>query len=50
MGNGAVAQSVLTGSERGDFFSINVGYGLAVYLGILVSGGVSGGHINPAVR
>lgn len=49
MGNGAVAQTVMSGGDRGDFFSINVGYAVAVFLGVMASGGVSGGHINPAV-
>lgn len=34
---------------NGDFFSINWGWGMGVTLGVLVSGGISGGHINPAV-
>jgi len=48
-GNASVAQSVLSLQNKGDFFSINWGWGLAVLLGVLVSGGVSGGHLNPAV-
>ncbi|XP_055338694.1 aquaporin-10-like isoform X2 [Paramacrobiotus metropolitanus] len=48
-GNGAVAQSVLSRKDGGDFFSINVAYGLAVGFGVYVAGGVSGGHLNPAV-
>ncbi|XP_066984341.1 aquaporin-9-like isoform X1 [Macrobrachium rosenbergii] len=48
-GDASVAQSVLTNKANGDFFAINWGWGLAVVLGVLVSGGVSGGHINPAV-
>lgn len=48
-GNAVVAQVVLSNEEKGDFFAINWGWGVAVTLGVLVSGGVSGGHINPAV-
>ncbi|XP_063599911.1 aquaporin-3-like isoform X4 [Penaeus indicus] len=48
-GDGSVAQKVLTNNANGDFFSVNWGWGVAVTLGVLVSGGVSGGHINPAV-
>ncbi|OQR89064.1 aquaporin [Achlya hypogyna] len=33
----------------GDWMSISVGFGIALMLGIYVSGGVSGGHLNPAV-
>ncbi|XP_042884142.1 aquaporin-7-like [Penaeus japonicus] len=48
-GDASVAQKVLTNDANGDFFSVNWGWGIAVTLGVLVSGGVSGGHINPAV-
>ncbi|XP_069971062.1 aquaporin-3 isoform X4 [Penaeus vannamei] len=48
-GDASVAQKVLTKDANGDFFSVNWGWGVAVTLGVLVSGGVSGGHINPAV-
>ncbi|CAL4062713.1 unnamed protein product [Meganyctiphanes norvegica] len=48
-GDGSVAQSVLTGQANGDVFSINWGWAVAVMLAVLVSGGVSGGHVNPAV-
>lgn len=48
-GNASVAQSVLSLQHKGDFFAINWGWGIGVILGILVSGGVSGGHLNPAV-
>eukprot|EP00095_Tigriopus_kingsejongensis_P006797 snap_masked-scaffold1064_size65302-processed-gene-0.5 protein:Tk06797 transcript:snap_masked-scaffold1064_size65302-processed-gene-0.5-mRNA-1 annotation:"hypothetical protein DAPPUDRAFT_311096" len=48
-GTAVVAQVVLSNEEKGDFFAINWGWGVAVTLGVLVSGGVSGGHINPAV-
>merc|ERR1711862_33539 len=46
-GNGAIAQ--LTGQGGSPFIHIAFGYGLALTLGILASGGVSGGHLNPAV-
>ena len=36
-------------SCQGNFFSINWGWGLGALLGVLVSGGVSGGHLNPAI-
>merc|ERR1711894_137521 len=53
-GDGAIAQVVLgSNKENMDFFgnfqSIMFGYGFALMIGILVSGGVSGGHLNPAV-
>ena len=44
-----MAQSVVSKQANGDFFSINWGWGVAVMLGVFVSGGVSGGHLNPAV-
>ena len=44
-----MAQSVVSQRANGDFFSINWGWGVAVMLGVYVSGGVSGGHLNPAV-
>lgn len=48
-GTASIAQSVLSLRTKGNFFTINWGWGLGVLLGILVSGGVSGGHLNPAV-
>jgi MIP family channel proteins len=49
IGNGSVAQVVLSNGTKGDFFTINFCYALAVGFGVMISGGVSGGHINPAV-
>ncbi|XP_033634630.1 aquaporin-9-like [Asterias rubens] len=48
-GDGNVAQSVLSGKEYGEFLSINLGWFVAVTMGVYASAGVSGGHINPAV-
>jgi len=53
-GDGAVAQVVLGnggngGAFFGGFLNICIGYGLALMIGICISGGVSGGHLNPAV-
>jgi len=53
-GDGAIAQVVLGNGGKGDtffggFLNICIGYGLALMIGICISGGVSGGHLNPAV-
>ena len=48
-GVGVVAQTVLSKNANGSFLSINIGWGLAVMLGIYTAGGVSGAHLNPAV-
>lgn len=48
-GLGVNAQVALGEGEFGDFFSVNIGWGIAVTMGVYVSGGISGGHINPAV-
>lgn len=49
LGVGVVAQVVLSGNAAGTYLSINIGWGLAVMLGVYVAGGVSGAHLNPAV-
>ncbi|KAL0279563.1 UNVERIFIED_CONTAM: hypothetical protein PYX00_001093 [Menopon gallinae] len=49
MGNSAVAETVLTNGKGGNPVTVYVGYGIGLFLGILISGGVSGGHLNPAV-
>jgi len=36
-------------SPKGDYLSINIGWALGAALGVWASGGISGGHINPAV-
>lgn len=47
--DGAVAQNVFSNGNMGGPFPAYWGAGLGACLGVLVSGGVSGGHINPAV-
>jgi MIP family channel proteins len=48
-GIGVVAQVVLSGQQAGQYLSINIGWGVAVMLGVYASAGVSGAHLNPAV-
>ncbi|KAF9213877.1 glycerol channel [Podila verticillata] len=46
-GSGAIAQLVF--SHNNSWFTMSLGWGLGLTFGIYVSGGVSGGHLNPAV-
>ncbi|KAF8195403.1 aquaporin [Pholiota molesta] len=54
-GNGVDCQVVLSGktavaaAAKGDYLSINFGWAVGTAMGVWVSGGISGGHINPAV-
>jgi len=54
-GNGVDCQVVLGGSTKvvsapkGDYLSLNFGWAIGAALGVWVSGGISGGHINPVV-
>jgi MIP family channel proteins len=48
-GVGVVAQTVLSKQANGSYLGINLGWGLAVMLGVYTAAGVSGAHLNPAV-
>lgn len=48
-GCASVAQVLLSRQANGQYLSINVGWALGVVFGVYVAGGVSGGHLNPAV-
>jgi MIP family channel proteins len=48
-GTAVVAQVVLSKQTAGQYLSINLGWGLAVMMGMFVAGGISGAHLNPAV-
>ncbi|KIK61299.1 hypothetical protein GYMLUDRAFT_243493 [Collybiopsis luxurians FD-317 M1] len=54
-GTGAISQVVLSSdtsvvsTPKGDYLSISFGFAVGAGLGVWVSGGISGGHINPAV-
>lgn len=49
LGDGVVAQVTLSGGTKGDYQSISWGWGLGVMFGVYAAGGISGGHLNPAV-
>lgn len=51
LGNGSVANVHLTGSKgyRGGWSLIAMGYGFGVMIPVLMFGGISGAHINPAM-
>ncbi|HEY1599851.1 MAG TPA: MIP family channel protein [Pirellulales bacterium] len=48
-GVAVVAQVVLSEKSHGQYLSINLGWGLAVTMGVFIAGGISGAHLNPAV-
>lgn len=39
----------IASSPRGTYLSVSFGWGIGVGMGVWVAGGISGGHINPAV-
>ncbi|KAG1942121.1 aquaporin-9b [Pimephales promelas] len=48
-GCGSVAQKVLSRGTQGEDLTIHFGFTLGVMLAVYMAGGVSGGHVNPAV-
>ena len=48
-GVAVVAQVTLSDKAAGEYLSINLGWGLAVTMGVYIAGGISGAHLNPAV-
>ncbi|RXN04142.1 aquaporin-9 [Labeo rohita] len=48
-GCGSVAQTVLSREKQGENLTIHFGFTLGVMLAVYMAGGVSGGHVNPAV-
>src|SRR4051812_50097189 len=48
LGDGVVASVVLL-NKQADWIVITTGWGLAVAVGVYISGRLSGGHLNPAV-
>ena len=51
IGNGVVANVVLpkTKGNNGGLISIVLGWMIAVFVGVYITSGISGGHLNPAV-
>lgn len=49
IGDGVVAQVVLSSGTKGDYQSISWCWGIGVMFGIYASAGISGAHLNPAV-
>jgi aquaglyceroporin related protein len=41
---------VLSNLTQGSYLSISFGWGIGVMCGVYVAGGISGAHLNPAVR
>ncbi|KAI8576422.1 hypothetical protein K450DRAFT_295570 [Umbelopsis ramanniana AG] len=49
LGDGVVAQVVLSDNAKGQYLSISFGWCFAVMCAIYIAGGISGAHLNPAV-
>ncbi|CAO3675392.1 unnamed protein product [Umbelopsis vinacea] len=49
LGDGVVAQIVLSSGVKGQYLSISFGWAFAVMCAIYIGGGISGAHLNPAV-
>jgi len=48
-GNAAIAQMILSRGTVNGFISVNLAFGVGVTMAILISGNISGGHVNPAM-
>ena len=45
LADGSVAQAVLSKGEAGNYLSVAIAFGLAIAMGVYISGGVSGKYI-----
>ncbi|XP_057693683.1 aquaporin-9-like isoform X1 [Corythoichthys intestinalis] len=48
-GCGSVAQTVLSRNSLGEPLTVHIGFSVGLMMAVYVAGGVSGGHVNPAV-
>jgi len=48
-GCGVCAQVFLNEGNSGKYLSINIGWSLGLYIGLMITSKISGGHLNPAV-
>ncbi|XP_041853767.1 aquaporin-9-like [Melanotaenia boesemani] len=48
-GCGSVAQTVLSRNTLGEPLTVHIGFSVGLMMAVYVAGGVSGGHVNPAV-
>ncbi|KAI6027233.1 aquaporin [Pisolithus marmoratus] len=46
---GLSSNTAVAATLKGEFLSLNLGWAVGIFMGVLVSGGVSGGHVNPGV-